>query len=43
MKPTARAVRLPDHPAMVLRPFAWTAAMFFGAGFLGYVLVALAT
>jgi hypothetical protein len=30
-----------DHPAAVMRPFAWTAGIFFAAGFVGYALVAL--
>jgi hypothetical protein len=37
----ARAVPVADHPAAVLRPFAWTAGLFFAAGFIGYALLAL--
>lgn len=39
MRPTA-ASRVADSPAEVARPFLWIAAIFFSAGFWGYLALA---
>ena len=40
---TPIVVRAVDDPADALRPFAWTTAIFFGVGFVGYLAWAFLT